>query len=175
MPAPRHQVLTAKEHLLAVPEHMAPCHSPVAPPIIEPRLIPTPVPKLPVFTVAVILSLMGGAGLVLFFFEPGRYSFYPRCALHQATGWLCPGCGSLRALHQLLHGNVVAALHLNVLFVFSLLPFLGLGARSVARKLGGQPDSLVLRPALLWGALAILLLFGILRNLPFAHSAWLAP
>jgi hypothetical protein len=32
----------------------------------------------------------------------------------------CPGCGSLRAAHQLLHGNVEAAWALNKPFLMAL-------------------------------------------------------
>src|SRR2546421_11472933 len=55
------------------------------------------------------LALVGAA--VLFWFEPTQHAFYPICAFHRTTGLLCPGCGSLRALHQLLHGQVAAAFH----------------------------------------------------------------
>lgn len=37
----------------------------------------------------------------------------PRCAFHLATGCPCPGCGSTRAMKQLWHGNVAAALAFN--------------------------------------------------------------
>src|SRR6266853_1383676 len=57
---------------------------------------------------------------VLYFFSPEQYSFYPRCLLHSWTGLQCPGCGSLRAAHHLLHGQIGAAFRLNPLFVLSL-------------------------------------------------------
>ena len=58
---------------------------------------------------------------VLFFFDPARYAIYPVCPWHALTGWDCPGCGTLRALHQLTHGNLAAAWRLNPLTV-ALLP-----------------------------------------------------
>lgn len=33
------------------------------------------------------------------------------------TGWLCPGCGSQRAIHQALHGNFISSFYLNPLFL----------------------------------------------------------
>lgn len=121
------------------------------------------------------LGLAAGVCLILFLYDPGQNRFYPRCILHQTTGLLCPGCGSLRALHHLLHGQVVAAVHFNALFVLGT-PVAGwLVVRSLLRSLHGQPQSLGLHPAWLWLALAAVILFGILRNLPFAHAAWLAP
>src|SRR6266513_4699752 len=61
--------------------------------------------------------------VILFFFSPSQYPFYPRCPLHAMTGLHCPGCGSLRAVHSLLHGDIGAALHFNALLILSL-PFL---------------------------------------------------
>jgi len=49
------------------------------------------------------------------FFDPELYSF-PPCLFRSLTGWLCPGCGSQRAIHQILHGNLVASFKLNPIF-----------------------------------------------------------
>ena len=43
--------------------------------------------------------------------------------MYQLTGLACPGCGSLRALHQLTHGHFGEALRLNPMLVMAL-PFL---------------------------------------------------
>jgi len=122
-----------------------------------------------------VLALAAGLCLVLFLFDPGQFRFYPRCILYQTTGLLCPGCGSLRALHHLLHGQVLAAAHFNALLVLGMPAAALLMARSFLRSLNGHSQSLGLHPAWLWAALAVVFLFGILRNLPFAHAAWLAP
>jgi hypothetical protein len=53
---------------------------------------------------------------VVYKFPPSEYGFYPRCIIHATTHWLCPGCGSTRALHALLHFDVRSALHYNALF-----------------------------------------------------------
>src|SRR5437660_122637 len=88
------------------------------------------------------IALASGAGLVLFMFDPVQYRFYPRCIFHQTTGLLCPGCGSLRALHQLLHGQVVAAVHFNALLVLGTPMAAWMTARSLFRSLNGQSLSL---------------------------------
>ncbi|MCX6913024.1 MAG: DUF2752 domain-containing protein, partial [Verrucomicrobia bacterium] len=67
--------------------------------------------------------LAAAVGLVLFCFDPRQYHFYPICFFHKATGLLCPGCGALRATHQLLHGHLAAAFRFNPMLVASL-PFL---------------------------------------------------
>ncbi|HEY3351145.1 MAG TPA: DUF2752 domain-containing protein [Thermoanaerobaculia bacterium] len=60
-----------------------------------------------------ILGTAALAGAVLFFFDPATAGFYPPCLFKTFLGAQCPGCGSLRAAHQLLHGNFAAAWGLN--------------------------------------------------------------
>ena len=47
----------------------------------------------------------------------------PRCIFHELTGWQCPGCGSQRMLHALLHGNIREAWNHNAVLLL-LLPLL---------------------------------------------------
>jgi hypothetical protein len=60
-------------------------------------------------------AILGGLAIV-YQFPPAEYSFYPRCPIYLATHWLCPGCGSTRALHSLLHLDIQSALRYNALF-----------------------------------------------------------
>lgn len=119
-----------------------------------------------------ILLIVVGA-IVLFCFDPSQHPFYPVCVFHKTTGLLCPGCGSLRALHQLLHGHWAAALRFNALLISSLPVAAWLFGRFAARKLKDPAATLVIRP--LWFWCAVMIAFGILRNMPFAQLAWLAP
>jgi hypothetical protein len=113
------------------------------------------------------------AGAVLYAFSPAEYSFYPFCLFHEMTGLHCPGCGGTRAAHQLLHGNVLAALRLNALLVVSL-PFCGWWGIGVATgRIGRRPAGTSCSLRRLWLLLALALVFGVLRNLP--AFAWLAP
>lgn len=125
------------------------------------------------WVVAASASLI--AVVVLFAFEPSHSGFYPICYFHRTTGLLCPGCGSLRALHQLLHGHVAAALHDNALLMLSLPWFGWLAFRALLGKIRNQPVPLHVPPVWLWLAFGVLVVFGVLRNLPFAHRLWLAP
>ena len=63
--------------------------------------------------IAAMLALAGIAAAVLFLFDPATAGFYPPCLFRTVFGAQCPGCGSLRAAHQLLHGNVQQAWALN--------------------------------------------------------------
>src|SRR5512140_1540078 len=94
------------------------------------------------------LALLGtAAALVLFSLDPATVGIYPVCYFHRLTGLQCPGCGGLRAAHQLLHGHVVAALRLNA-FLVLCLPFVGfLVLRAVVHSLKRQPASFGVKPA----------------------------
>lgn len=119
---------------------------------------------------AVVAAALAGtaAAVVLFVFDPSTAGFYPVCTLHQMTGLQCPGCGGLRALHQLSHGHIAAAWRLNP-FVVALLPAgLWLGLREMAHALTGRTwPGLLTRPVFGWLLAGALVLFGILRNMPF--------
>ncbi len=113
--------------------------------------------------------------VTLFRFNPSRYGFYPGCFFHQTTGLLCPGCGSLRALHHLLHGDLIAALHLNLLLVLSLPVLAVKFGKYFFKERNAFQVSVAVKPIWLWCACGLLLVFGVLRNFPFAHAFWLAP
>jgi uncharacterized protein DUF2752 len=129
------------------------------------------------WSLAAIATLAGVFGaVILFAFEPGRSGFpYPTCLFHESTGLLCPGCGSLRALHQLLHGHFVAAFRCNALLVLSIPLLAWWALRRGVAAIGIRPYALRLRPRWLWSAGTLLILFGILRNLPYPPFSWFAP
>lgn len=121
----------------------------------------------------ILLVLAGGfASALLFFHRPQGQFFYPRCSFYATTGWLCPGCGGLRATHELLHGNWAAAIRCNALFVVGA-PVAGMAWLWLRRRTGRAP---VISSRCVWWMFGAALVFTVLRNLsgtPFAR--WLAP
>lgn len=113
---------------------------------------------------------------LLFFFNPASSNLYPPCPFYKLTDFYCPGCGSLRSLHQLMHGHPLEALDLNPLMVL-FLPFLGYifisqywqGVHKQSRS------SFFISPRIVWILLGIILVFWIFRNIPFYPFSWLAP
>lgn len=114
------------------------------------------------------------AAVVLFSFDPSHTPIYPVCHFHRWTGLNCPGCGSLRAMHQLLHGHVREALHLNALLVVSLPLFAWVGFRLYRQTVTGVPEVAV-KPLWLWIYFGVWLAFGILRDLPVPWLAGWSP
>jgi hypothetical protein len=116
------------------------------------------------FATSAVLGL--GVALVALV-DPHTGGRYPTCPFHAITGLWCPGCGGLRAVHDLTHGHLTVALHENVLVVL-LGPSLAvwwLIAR--LRRTDDRPVRLLLSAR---GTLAVALLlavFTLVRNLPF--------
>jgi len=65
-------------------------------------------------------------GFVYKSFDPSTSLLFPPCPFRVVTGLDCPGCGSQRAAHDLLNGDVVAAFEHNQLLV-TALPYLLIG------------------------------------------------
>lgn len=59
----------------------------------------------------------------LYFFNPQEIPSFPRCPFLALTGLKCPGCGTLRGIHSLLHLRFADAWAYNPLMVVSI-PFL---------------------------------------------------
>ena len=123
-----------------------------------------------------VLGAGTAAGLALLFAcDPATTSIYPPCPFRTLTGLRCPGCGTLRALHQLLHGNVMAALRLNPLMVLSLpllaYCFVGDFVHEVS---GYRLPTLRIGPGPVWVLLVVILTFWIVRNIPCSPFVLLA-
>lgn len=99
---------------------------------------------------------------MLYTFPPGGNRFYPQCFFHSVTGLDCPGCGTTRALHSLLHGDVAAAFRFNpMLFVMAAVALCALP--SLFR---GERPRFLTRPWFGWTAVVFVTGFWIVRNTP---------
>jgi Protein of unknown function (DUF2752) len=104
---------------------------------------------------------------VLLLFPPAQYSFYPQCPIHELLHLQCPGCGATRALAALLRGHLAEAVRLNAL-VTLLLPIAAAYGVAYYRRFlqhkairPPQPP-----PAAIYAALALTVVFTVIRNLP---------
>jgi hypothetical protein len=128
--------------------------------------------------VAPPLLLAGGllaASIALHVRDPHQSGSWGYCPWLVLTGTACPGCGGLRAVNDLTRGDVAAAFSSNALFVASLPLFAGMWTTSVVHR--WRDERRPLPPAVIaWAggtALALVLVFWVVRNLPFA--SYLAP
>lgn len=110
---------------------------------------------------------VAGASAVVWYFDPTKANFLPVCPLYAMTGFACPGCGLTRGFHALFHGDILTALDYNALIPgFSVVVgFLFIALVSFAVRGRGFGISM-LSPKLLTGILVVLLVFGVVRNIP---------
>ena len=119
-------------------------------------------------TVAGIWLLLIAGAVYLFIFEPGRTGFFPVCLFRLLTGLTCPGCGTTRALHAILHGEIETAFMLNpLLLLASPLLVYALMRYSVTVMRGGVPRKNAVPAPYLYALFFVLMGFWIFRNTPF--------
>jgi hypothetical protein len=110
------------------------------------------------------------------YLDPTASHFFPVCPLFEVTGFACPGCGLTRGFHALFHGDVSAAMHFNalipvwvVIFGYVFLSLCLLAIRGRGLKM--WPTA----PSFLWSFMIVLLVFGVLRNMPIYPLSLLFP
>ncbi|MDE6693600.1 MAG: DUF2752 domain-containing protein [Muribaculaceae bacterium] len=109
---------------------------------------------------AALLVLAGSA--VVYMVDPAEAAWMPKCPWHALTGLDCPSCGSTRAFHHILHGEVIRGLGYNpmapVLWALAAMLMAVCFARPARRA-----SSLV---RLLAGAyIVVYIVWGVVRNL----------
>ena len=105
--------------------------------------------------------------------DPNQAGHYPTCPFLAVSGLYCPGCGSLRALHDLAHGDLAGAVARNPLMVVASVGLVVAFVLWVRRLWRGVPRTRVAPAALLYGLLTLVLAFWVLRNVP--GWTWLSP
>ena len=99
--------------------------------------------------IVALLALLGFSWM----FDPLEGpAIYPRWPVKWLTGWDCPGCGSARALHALLHGRLAEAWAFNpwlpIVLVMALLALIGSNRPGKIRSFIHSPITLTLFVAL---------------------------
>ena len=127
------------------------------------------------FAALVVASAFLG-GVVLYLHNPLGSRFYPPCVFHLFTGFHCPGCGSLRALHQLSQGHLVRALEHNCLLVLvgPILVYY-LATQVVLFITGRRLPAFNLPVPGIWALLVVVVVYTVARNVPMYPFTWLAP
>lgn len=112
--------------------------------------------------------LLGGLSYLLLVERSGRGL---PCLFHELTGWHCPGCGLTRMFIALAHLDFARAFHCNAAAML-LIP--ALPAYFICKKLFGRGDSSKRAGDVFYYlCLALLIAFGVARNLP--SGQFLAP
>ncbi|MFI6643750.1 DUF2752 domain-containing protein [Streptomyces sp. NPDC050504] len=99
--------------------------------------------------------------------DPNEPGHYPVCPFLRFTGAYCPGCGGLRSAYAVAHGDIPTALGANALAVVGYALFAALWLLWTVRTVRGLPVRVSLGPASWWALGGLILIFTVVRNLPF--------
>ena len=117
-----------------------------------------------------------GAGILFFVLDPAGHQVFPKCIFHSATGYYCPGCGSQRAIHELLHLNFAASIQNNLLIIPAGLLIVYHYSRSYLNKqLHWNLPNFFGHKKTPWIVVFGILIFWILRNISVYPFIMLAP
>ncbi|MGP1467335.1 MAG: DUF2752 domain-containing protein [Porphyromonadaceae bacterium] len=114
-----------------------------------------------ILAAAVLIALAA----VYFLFDPYTGRFFPKCFFRMLTGWECPGCGSQRALHSLLHGDIVTALRQNMWIPFATLYIVLLTIAMLFFSRKSRFTAAITNKYLLFAFLLFTLLWFVVRNI----------
>lgn len=113
----------------------------------------------------ILATLLVFLGVVYFFVDPMEVRWMPRCLWKMTTGTDCPGCGSQRMAHALMHGDLRAAWQANA-YALCMLPLLGgMVWLEFSRERYPRLYRRVHAPAVIWGLGASVLVWWLIRNL----------
>ena len=106
-------------------------------------------------------------GMVYYFNNPAESWFFLKCPVNYVTGLNSPGCGSQRAIHELLHLNFKQAFAYNPLLI-AAIPYTALGIAFNTETLKTRypkTRKFFYGQRALYVVLVVVILFFILRNI----------
>ena len=115
--------------------------------------------------IAIVIAVLLVLGFIYFVLDPATSSVFPQCTFLSLTGYKCPGCGSQRAIHALLNGDVKEAFGYNAMLLIAI-PWIALclfaeGQRIRRPRLYARLNA----PLLIWSFLVMALAWWLLRNI----------
>ena len=130
--------------------------------------------KTSIFTPKLIIGFFFLIAIMItvYCYDPSSYQIYPPCIFHFLTKLYCPGCGCLRSVYQLLHGNLAKAFSHNILIQI-YMPIL---IAYFLEECGLKGMSKILeRKVVRLAVIGIVLVFFIFRNIPTNPFLMLSP
>ena len=140
---------------------------------------PDPPPPRPSFRrrrllLAALVALLVTGAVVIAVFPPTETVWYPKCVFHEVTGYHCPGCGTARAQHALSRGRLMQALVYNPFTVAAVLYAVWEPVTYGIARWRRRPRR-VISTWVVWAFVGLLMVFGIVRNIPYEPFSYLAP
>jgi len=122
--------------------------------------------KIIIFSLCIVCAIIIGS-IIYFNFNPEEHLFFPKCSFLILTGLKCPGCGSQRTIHALLHADIHSAFSYNALVVLTIPYLLILIAGKIVQFINPYSKFAIKlqHPYIIWSFFIIVILFWITRNI----------
>lgn len=123
-----------------------------------------------------LLVVIIGVAILFFVLDPSKNTLFPKCMFHSLTGYYCPGCGSQRAVHSLLHLDLAGVVHYNFLFLPAILLIIYHYLHPVLNHIfHWKLPNIFYYKQTPWIILGVVVVFWILRNIPVFPFSVMAP
>lgn len=123
-------------------------------------------PRLKAYALPIAAAIILAAAVgVYFILDPSISPIFPKCPFKALTGLKCPGCGSQRAIHALLHGDLAAAWRFNALLVVTIPVLAVMIPVQCMRRKRPQLYLKVFCSATIWGTFIAVVAWWIGRNI----------
>ncbi|MDD4143546.1 MAG: DUF2752 domain-containing protein [Prolixibacteraceae bacterium] len=124
-----------------------------------------------IYLISLLTGIFTLAGF-LYVFDPAVCKIFPPCPFYTITGLYCPGCGSQRALHDILHLDMAGASANNILVIPAIMVFI---YHLLCLTIKPKHQNILYHKSSPWIVLGIIIIFWILRNIPVYPFTLLAP
>lgn len=122
-----------------------------------------------------VLAFLGVLALYVFW-NPSETNLFPKCPIYSVTGFYCPGCGSQRAAHQILNGNILEGIRHNYMIGLLVMVLLYQGYMYTMNEIFRKSiPNFLHKSKVTLSILIIVILFWILRNIDLFPFSELAP
>ena len=115
--------------------------------------------------VAVVVAAVAIALLLFYALVDVDSGLMPRCPIKALTGFDCPGCGSQRMIHALLHGDFAGAWRQNPFLIVMIPVMLAALVAELWRKRFPRLNRVILSPASIAVIIAATAIWTICRNI----------
>ncbi len=75
--------------------------------------------KRNIIIVVVVIIIIAGS-IILYFSDPFNSQLSPKCYFHYLTGYKCVGCGTQRALYNILHLRIFEGFKYNPILIIAI-------------------------------------------------------
>lgn len=112
----------------------------------------------------IIVVLLIVVAVFYFSINPATSKYMPRCVFLVVTGYKCPGCGSQRVIHSVLHGDFVAAFRYNAFFMVAIPLIILYLLNDYTKLIPGKVGEVITHHYTIAAIAIVVVLWWVLRN-----------